>query len=110
MAEQLTLKNNNLYQNGRIIQFDNGEQELEREILDFPGDITDSYYTIVQGDELTKIAYNKYKDYTDDPGKYWWIIADANNIENPLDISDLIGTDIVIPSFEKFSVRENQDV
>lgn len=103
----LTLKNNNLYQNGQITLFDNGEQELNRDILIFPGDIKDAYYTVVQGDDLTKIAYNKYKDYADDPSKYWWIIADANNIENPLDISDLIGQDIVIPSFEVFSLREN---
>lgn len=106
MAE-ITLKDNNLYQNGRIIVFDNGEEELERDLLTFPGDEKDSYYTIKAGDELTKIAEAKYKDFADDAGKYWWILADANNIENPLDISELIGQDIVIPSFEKFSLRED---
>lgn len=106
MAE-LTLKNNNLYQNGRIIVFDNGEQELERDVLLFPGDEKDTYYTVIEGDDLTKIAYDQYKDFAEDAGKYWWIIADANEIENPLDISDLVGQEIVIPSFEKFSLRED---
>lgn len=105
----LTLKDNNLYQNGRITKYANGELELERDIILFPGDENDSYYTVVEGDEITVIAYNKYKDFTDDAGKYWWLIADCNNIENPLDLSEYIGQDITIPSFAAFKLRQSQE-
>lgn len=102
----MILRDNNLYQNGVVIQYDNGESELEREIISFPGSEGDKYHTVVQGDELTKLAYRFYNDYTLDPGKFWWLIADANEIENSLDISEYIGTDIVIPSFPTFKLNQ----
>ncbi|MCP4369592.1 MAG: LysM peptidoglycan-binding domain-containing protein [Deltaproteobacteria bacterium] len=46
-----------------------------------------------QGDSLWFLAHNEYGD----PAK-WRVIADANKIENPLDISP--GTELVLPPLE----------
>lgn len=101
----ITVRESNLYQNGQVIEYDNGDKELEREIILFPGEEEDQYHPVKAGDELTKLAYHYYKDFTQDPGKYWWVIADANDIENPLDLSEYIGSEIVIPAFQKFKLN-----
>ncbi len=95
----LELKKNNLYANASIIEFDNKEQVLLRDFY-FTIDMFEEfdYHTVVEGDELSKIAYKYYINKVKDPSKYWGIIADVNNIINPLDISELVGVDIFIPS------------
>jgi hypothetical protein len=47
------------------------------------------------GDELDLLAY-QYSGENASKAKYWWIIADINNILWPLDIEP--GTNLVIPT------------
>lgn len=101
------VRENNLYQNGRVVQFPNGEYELEREIIIFQGGEDDQYYTVQEGDEVTKLAYQHYKNYVENPGEYYWLITDANNIENPLDLSEWIGVEIIIPSILKYKATKS---
>ena len=98
MAVDLVLRVNNLYRNGEIIAFDNGELALTRSQLEIEGTLQDEYYTVLAKDELTLIAYNKYNKFVEDASKFWWVIADANSINNPLDLSDLVGQEILIPN------------
>jgi len=53
-----------------------------------------SVYTIQEGDDLWKIAEKAYSD-----GNQWQIIAEANNISDPGQIS--VGTKLSIPETEK---------
>jgi hypothetical protein len=46
---------------------------------------------------LDDIAYRFYKDVDPYADKWYWVIADANDIENPLDLSAYVGKDILIP-------------
>ena len=99
MAE---LNQNNVYANGTILEFTDGEQLLNREPIEVDVNAVDnSYHVVTQYDRIDILAYNYYKDSVEDSSKYWWIIADANNITNPLDLSDLVGTRIVIPDIIK---------
>ena len=93
----IILKQNNLYRNGTIVVGTTGEKILIREQLEFENHATNKYHTITQFDRLDLLAFDYYKNFVEDPAKYWWIIADTNNIENPLDLTDLIGKRIVIP-------------
>ncbi len=95
---ELQLKGNNLYRNGILLDMDKDEFMLIRDKLTLRPSETDKYYTVMLEDELTVIAYKNYKDLVSDPSKYWWIIADANNIQNPLDLSDYETKEIVIPN------------
>ncbi len=54
------------------------------------------------------IAWKEYSDIVDIPQFYWWIIAEANEILNPLDITEYEGTQIIIPDLNEFLRQYNQ--
>lgn len=97
----LELRKNNLYSNGRVYSLTDNEELLLREIIPFKGTVTDQYHTVVQGDRLDLIAWKYYRDLVEDASKYWWLIADANNIIHPLDLSDYVGKELLIPNLTK---------
>jgi len=100
----LELRETNLYATGRIITFPDGTQILEREFIDYEPEEDDIYYTVKQNDMLDEIAYNHYFEVIEpaQASKLWWVLADANNVINPLDITDFIGQEIVIPNITRF--------
>jgi len=98
----IEVSQSNLYQNGTIIIFDNGEKELVRDRVEWKGSVNDTYYRVRQNDFIDLIAYNVYKDLVENPEFYWWLIADANDIENSLDISEFVGQEILIPDIFTF--------
>lgn len=93
----MELKDFDLYINGFVEEFADGSRYLEREDIIYNGNDTDKIHTVKENDTLTKLAFRYYVNSLNNSPKYWWIIADANDITNPMDISDLIGYDIVIP-------------
>jgi len=99
--EALTLRVDNPYADGKLIQLPNNDIILNREKITYKPTVYDKRHTVIQGDNLTALAYQYYRNVTEYPSRYWWIIADANNILNPLDISDLIGYEIIIPDFNE---------
>lgn len=103
MAE-LQLKISNLYANGRIITYADGTGILVRDIVDYVPTESDDYYTVRYADWISRIAYEKYKNKVILPSHYWWIIADANRIMNPLDLSAYVGKEIVIPNIDNFKL------
>ena len=98
MADVLELPENNLYRNGTIIVFDDGTEDLERTEFATSGQEQDVYHLVQVDDRLDRLAYRYYSAQVEDASKYYWLIADANNIENPLDLSELVGTEILIPN------------
>jgi hypothetical protein len=96
-AEIVKLREDNLYSNGRVIIFDTGEKVLIREIIDYKPKETDKFHLLKKSDELTRLAGKFYTGIIENPGKYWWVIADANNINNALDLEDFVGQEIIIP-------------
>jgi len=100
----LTLKDENIYSAGRIIRFDNGEELLIRDLVDYEAQENDDYHKLKSRDELTLLAYKFYRNKVKNPGKYWWLIADANLIFNPLELDDLVGTEILIPNILNFKL------
>jgi len=51
-------------------------------------------HTVVEGEDLDLLAY-LYTSENASKTKFWWIIADANNLLWPLDIAP--GTELIIP-------------
>lgn len=93
----MKVKDYDLYSNGFVEVFSDGEKYLERETIEYEGNETDRSYKVKENDTLTKIAGNKYKEELELAHQYWWILSDANDIENPLDLSEYIGEYILIP-------------
>ncbi len=94
----MELKTNNLYANGKIVRFKDGEEVLIRKkfkLLDFENY---DYITVTENSELTNMAYRSYVGQVEDPSKLWFLIADVNNVHNPFDLSKLIGEDLAVPN------------
>ena len=101
MADNTTIEiqGNNLYYNGVINIYPDGDGELVRDKLVIVAEEGDDYHTVVDGNTLDAIAYAYYSDKVPDASKFWWVLADANAdmIYNPLDLSELVGTKILVP-------------
>lgn len=95
---EITLAGNNVFRNGQILLFDNGEGMIIRDTIEFTGESEDMYHTVKMNDRLDLLAYNFYSSRVEDASKFWWVIADANSIENPLDLTEFVGKNILIPN------------
>jgi nucleoid-associated protein YgaU len=73
-----------------IVEFSSTEKALYRRKMAYTVSIKDSYHTIVEGEQLSDIAYKYYRN-----DREWHIIADANEIFNPFDLTP--GQQIIIP-------------
>jgi len=102
----LQLQDFDLYSNGIIINFPEGDSILQRKKIPYNPKEPDRYHTVVEGDTLTYIAFIFYKDFTANAPKYYKYIADVNNIFNPLDLKSYIGKDIIIPNFGLIKLSE----
>lgn len=100
----ISLPVSNLFSNGQMIIFSDGTGKLVRDKITYIPTEPDDYYTVKYADRLTSIAYKFYKNKVLLPSHYWWIIADANNIKNPLDLSALVGKEIIIPNILNFKL------
>ncbi len=102
---EVELRDNNLFVNGTILDFGGDEQIFVRELLPIKPKNEDKYHVVINGDRLDKLAYSYYNNVVEDSSKYWWVIADANDIFNPLDLSDFIGREILIPDLPRVRLQ-----
>ena len=105
---RISLDEDNPYSNGTQIVFTSGEGKLLRNKIDYAPKEGDDYYTVKIGDDMTGIAYQHYRDKVDRPSRYWYVIADANNIQNPLDLTSFVGLEIVIPDIIPFILTQQE--
>ena len=103
---EIKRKDYDLFFNGKIINFDDDTKSLDRELIEYKSSEPDLYHTVKQGDIITALANRYYGPVTENASRYWKYIADANNILNPLDLSGLIGQNIIIPKFNLIRLTE----
>lgn len=101
----IQLRKNNLYVNGKVVRFDNGEELLLRDTEQLSDTLTDKYHLLKKGERLDQLAWKYYRHVAKDAAKFWWIIADTNNIFNPMELQQYVGTDLVIPNLTKALIR-----
>ncbi len=101
----LRLEEHNLYASGEITVFEEGNQILERTPLELDTTQEGQYHVLRRGEDLDALAYRYYGDLVERPSRWWWAIADANNILNPLDLDALVGQELVIPDIETVRIR-----
>jgi nucleoid-associated protein YgaU len=107
MAEllELRIRRFNMYQTGKVYNFPvEDEQLLLRDKINYTSGLFDKSHTVKQNETIWGIAYEEYRDKVNNPSRYWWIIADANDIFNPFDLTDLVGKDIIIPSISNVAL------
>jgi nucleoid-associated protein YgaU len=94
LIDNLELRRDNPYSLGVIYDAGDLEYILERPPVKYTPSIDDIYHLVVEGDNLSNLAYRYYKN-----SKYWWVIADANQIINPFDLDDFAS--LVIPDLQR---------
>lgn len=99
MAEYIELPSNNLYSNGYLTTLDDGAVVLERKPLRIAPQEQDRWHIVEFEDMLDELAQRYYGQIVDDAAKLWWMIADANGLANPLDLSNNIGSLLLIPEY-----------
>lgn len=95
--EDLELRINNPFSIGNIFIFDEGDYILDRESIQVEKSIRDRYHTIIDDETLGTIAFNFYGN-----SKWWWVIADVNNISWPFKLET--GLTILIPDINKVNL------
>lgn len=101
----LVLPDTNLYLNGQVSVFSDGAEILERDLVKYGASLADRYHIVKYEDTLDKLANFYYKAQINDASKLWWVIADVNFVQNPLDISGYVGQTILIPNIFKFRLK-----
>ena len=100
----LKLRTSDMYLSGEVQNYADGTKELVRKAISYTPTVYDDYHEVKPGDTLDKIAYLFYSNFVDDSSKYWWVIADVNGIDNPLDLTDLVGQRLLIPNFTRLQL------
>lgn len=85
-----------LYTEGYLVKFNEGDTALLRKAIILNESIDDSLHTVIEGDSLNSIAFNYYNN-----SKLWYVIADVNNIQNPFEL--VIGQSLIIPTHSKLN-------
>lgn len=101
------LRENNRFAGGKVETFADRSQELIApnyenaiaNIKDF------SLLELVVGNELTCITHDVYKGIVEDSSKFWWLLAEANNIDKAWDIDSLAGQSLNIPDVVQFKLN-----
>jgi hypothetical protein len=96
MSDYIELPTNNLYANGTLVATD-GTVSLERRTLRITPQEGDAWHIVQDADMLDALAERYYGGIALDASKYWWILADANGIANPLDIDHIVGSMLLVP-------------
>ncbi len=87
----------NLFYNGFTAIRPNKDILLFRNKISWNPQITDNIHTVTTTDTIDSIAYQYYNRFIANAEKYWWVVADANKMMNPLDLSAYVGKTIRIP-------------
>lgn len=81
----------NLYSDGQIINYEEGDQSLERFPTFFPDTAGDINHIVKEDDNLVNLSHVYYKD-----SRLWWKIADKNNLDDIFNLE--LGSQIIIPN------------
>lgn len=93
------LRKNNPYSTGYLVKFKNGDSALLRTPLPIVRSERDKIHIVVEGENLTQIAFKYYKD-----SKYWWVLADVNEIHNPFEPLET-SRNIIIPDLDYINAQ-----
>lgn len=99
--DKIILRKTNLYREATFVQFPDGTGVVVRPVFKWKSGEGDVYHTVRDNDTLPSIAYRYYGQRTKNADELWWVIAEANIINNPFDMAALRGKELLIPNYDK---------
>ena len=103
--QPLLLRDDNPYAGGTLVVREDGTAELSAvagAYVPGPGDRV--HPELKREDALDALAYHYYRDEVPDADRYWWVLARANNIDNPLDLTAYVGRRLLIPDLIRYNL------
>ena len=79
-----------------VVNYNEGDTSLQRTTIAFTVDPGDQFHIVVDDDTITELAYRYYGD-----PQLWYAIADANLIDNPLELTG--GESLLIPAIKQLN-------
>lgn len=86
----MQVNQDNPFSTGFVLAYTEGDNSLEREKLIYSPSPNDKLHPVTNWDNLPDIAFDYYKS-----SKWWWVIADINNIHDPFNL--LPNSNLIIP-------------
>lgn len=114
MIDAATLKRasallpSNPYAGGTVSVFFDGKAKLKSKDFTYTGGPGDQYHTVKAGELLDQIAHRYYQGQVEDGFLWYSLVRKVNGIRNALDLSALVGEEIVIPNIANFKLRYNR--
>lgn len=96
----VSIRENNPYITGYVVNYTEGDQSLERFKLAYIPSDNDKLHPVTGYDTLSDLSYDYYGD-----SKWWWVIADVNNIFDPNELP--FNTNIIIPDLGRIKATLN---
>lgn len=86
---------------GFLVSLPTGEDIMLRKRVTWTPQEGDRTHILLAGEMLDMIAQRYYGNIRQNAQGYYWLIAEANNIINPLDLSEYVGKAILIPDITR---------
>ena len=77
---------------------DNGDFWGTRQPLRLREHPSDLFHQVMEGDRIDLLAWRYYRDV-----RLWWVIAEVNNIGNPLELKP--GMILRVPSYDRVQMK-----
>lgn len=91
------LRDNNPYYTGVIVVFADGSLALDPGPLAYTKSEQDRYYTVIDEENLSNIAFQAYGD-----SKLWHLLAKVNNLFDPFTLES--GSTLLIPDLAQIQM------
>ena len=101
------LRENNRFAGGVIETFADNTQELIAQSYTTAINAIKDYQLkdVVIGNEISCITYEMYKNAVEDASKFWWLIAEANDIDKAWELDNLAGESLRVPDVIQFKLN-----
>lgn len=101
MANDVSIRDNNPFSTGYVVNYNEGDQSLERFKLVYTPSVNDQLHPTKMMDNLSDLSYDYYGD-----SKWWWVIGDVNDsIMDPFEL--LPNGNLIIPDLDKIKANLN---
>lgn len=86
----MEINQDNPFVTGFVFQYLEGDFSLERAKLKYIPSENDKLHQVTEWDNLSDLSFDNYGS-----SKWWWVIADINNVFDPFNLSSHIN--LIIP-------------
>ena len=93
----ISVRKDNPFTTGYVINYTQGDASLERTPIVYVPSVNDRLHVVKKYDTLWDLSFDYYGN-----SKYWWVLADINDIINPFELTS--NTNLIIPDIARINI------